>query len=105
PARERFDLAGRHRTPVLAPQQILEQDAERIGEARDRQPAPLECLERGKLERATPDLQRRRRPEAVRRRHSTAFTSTTKYCVSPKQVVGCPCSGDTTGPRGSPWSG
>ena len=42
PAREALDLRRCHRAPVLAAQQVLEQDAERIGEARDGEAAPLE---------------------------------------------------------------
>src|SRR4029077_12633156 len=90
PAGQLLDVLRRHRAPVLAAQEVFEQDAERIGETRHREASPLERVQPEDLERATCDLELRGRAEGVGRRHSTAFTSTTKYWVSPKHVVGIP---------------
>src|SRR6058998_943027 len=90
PAREALDLRRCHRAPVLPAQQVLEQNAERVREARDGEAAPLERVQTKDLEGAAGGLERRSGSEAVRRRHSTTFTPATKYSVSPKQLVGMP---------------
>src|SRR3989440_3332460 len=90
PARQLLAFFDAHRLTVLAAQQVLEQDAQRVREAGDRQAAPLERVQPVDLGSAAGGLERRPGPEAVRRRHSTLFTSTTKYSVSPKQLVGIP---------------
>src|SRR5256885_13946982 len=60
------------------------------GEEIDRQAALFECVQAKDLEAAAAHGELSARAETVRRRHSTAFTSTTKYPVSPKHVVGMP---------------
>ncbi len=90
PARQALDFGRRHRAAVLAAQQVFEQDAERVRQARDGEAAPLERVQPIDLEGAAGGLERRAGPETVGRRHSTTFTSATKYSVSPKQLVGMP---------------
>ena len=90
PARQLLDFVGPHRAAVLAAQQVLEQEAEGVGEATDRQAPPLQGVEAVDLEAPTTDLERAAAAERVERHCSTGFTSTTKYSVSPKQCVGTP---------------
>src|SRR5207247_10950440 len=79
PARQPLDFFASHRAPVLAAQQVLEQDLEGIGEATDREAALFERVQREYVETAAVPGAPGPRAETVRRRHSTAFTSTTNY--------------------------
>src|SRR5439155_16774965 len=90
PARESLDFRRCHRAPVLAAHQVFEQDAERVREASDGKTAPLERVQAEDLKRAAGGLERRASPETVANAHSTTFTSSTKYSVSPKQLLGIP---------------
>jgi hypothetical protein len=90
PARESLDLLGPHGPAVLEPQQVLEQDPQRVGKPGQREPALLERGQAEDLVAPRPDGEPGSRAETVRRRHSTTFTSATKYSVSPKQLVGTP---------------
>src|SRR2546430_4387303 len=90
PARQPLDLLGPHGASVLPAQQVLEQDFEGIRQAADREPALLQRVQAEDLEAPSSHCEAGPRTETVGRRHSTAFTSTTKYWVSPKQLVGMP---------------
>jgi len=90
PAGEGLDLFGAHGAPILAAQQILEQDAQRVGQTGNRKAALLERREAEDLPAPPARGELPLAAEAVRRRHSTLRTPTTKYWVSPKQRVGTP---------------
>src|SRR5437667_369749 len=90
PPGELLDLHGAHRAAVLPPQQVFEQNLERVREARDPQPAALERVEPEDLEGPAANAQRGAAPEAVRRHQFTTLTFVPKYSVSPKQRVGRP---------------
>jgi hypothetical protein len=68
PAGDRLDVARSDRGPVLEAQRVLEQDLERVGQARDVE-APLQGVEPVDLELAATDFQARLRSEAVLRAH------------------------------------
>src|SRR2546427_414723 len=90
PPAELLDPPAPPRPPLLPPQQVFEQNLERVREARDPQPAALERVEPEDLEGPAANAQRGAAPEAVRRHQSTTLTFVTKYSVSPKQRVGRP---------------
>ena len=76
---------------VFAPQQVLEQDLEGVGQAGDRQAAPLQGVEAEDLEAPAGRGEGGAAAEAVGR-HGITCTAVMKYSVSPKQVVGIPCA-------------
>src|SRR5262249_50185606 len=90
PARQLLDVRGLDDPAVLAPQQVFEQDLERVRKLRDRQAAPLQRIQPVDLKRARAGFQRGAAAEAVRAHCGRTFTATTKYSVSPKQLVGTP---------------
>ena len=88
PARELLDVFRRDHSAVFAAQQVLEQDLQRVGEAGDRETSPFEGVEAEDLVTGACSLECRPAAEAVH--CPTTFTATTKYSVSPKQLVGTP---------------
>src|SRR5712671_898480 len=90
PAYQLLDVLGPYDAAILATQQVLEHDLERIGKPGDGETASLQRIEPEDLVAATCCLQRGPSAEAVGTHCGSTFTATTKYSVSPKQVVGMP---------------
>ena len=70
PRRDRLDVRGRDGDAVLAPEEVLEQDPQRVREPRD-VVARLERVEAEHLVRRVADLKGRARAEAVRVAHAS----------------------------------
>jgi len=90
PARQVLEIFGPDDAPIFAAQQVFEQDLQRVGEFGDGQSTALERVEAVDLVRPPARLQRGAAPETVSTHCGSTFTATTKYSVSPKQVVGTP---------------
>ncbi len=87
PASELLDVLVAHGPAIFEAQQVLEQDLQRVREARDWKARSLQGVKPVDLVGATARLECGAAAEAV---HSTVFTSDTKYSVSPKQLEGMP---------------
>jgi len=105
PAREALDLRRCHRAPVLPAQQVFEQNAERVREARDREAAPLERVQ-AKISKVPPAaLSGARAPKlfvVVIPRPSRPRRNTRSLRSSSS---GCPCAVCSSAPRACPGSG
>ena len=70
PARQRRDVVGLDEAAVLVAQQVLEQDLQRVRQARHlRKAGPLERRQADVLHRVAARRERRPRPERIERRH------------------------------------
>src|SRR2546422_7102997 len=73
-----------HRTPVLAAQQVLEQDAERVRQAGDGEAAPLQRVQPEDLEGAAGGLEGDRK--STRLNSSHGYISYAVFCLKKKKI-------------------
>ncbi len=90
PSGELLDIGAADGVAVFPPQQVLEQDLERVGQAADREAASFESIQPVDLVGFPAGLQRRAAAETIGAHCGRTLTATTKYSVSPKQLVGMP---------------